>query len=115
MEEIDEVIFKEKLGDNIRNARRSLHLTQETAAEKSMISTDFLSRIELGCSSPTSLKLVQISNALKLTPNDLLEEFIYNKEKITEDTLLREINELTKEDKEIILQLVKYILFIRGN
>ena len=109
MQEINVQIFRVKLGEKIRNFRKSLDLSQEEMAERSLISMDFLSRIERGTSSPTSLKLTQISKALNVTPNDLLEEFISSEEVFIDELLQKEFSKLTKEDKKAILEIAKYI------
>lgn len=109
MQEIDDKEFRIKLGRKIREFRQSLNLTQEKAAERSLISVDFLAKVEIGYYSPNSLRIVQIANGLEITPNHLLKDFIYSKTMIADDMLLRELNKLSLEDKEILLDLIKYI------
>jgi len=109
MQEINEKKFKIKLGKKVKEFRKSLNLTQEEMAEESSMSVDFVSRIEVGSANPSSLKIVQIANALSITPNNLLDEFITDKKMALQDTLLRELNKLTEEDIQAILRMAKYI------
>jgi len=62
------------LGEAIRARRKKAGLTQEKLAEKSDLSTVFISRVECGKESPTVDSLLKIANALKAPLRDLLRE-----------------------------------------
>ena len=90
---IDENEFKRNIAQRIKSYRTE---SQEKTAEQASISVDTLSSIERGLNVPSSLNLVSISNALGVTPNDILEDFIFN-------------NDLSDEDKSFVLQIVEYL------
>ena len=63
------------LGETVRAKRKEKGLSQEKLAEKSDLSTVFISRIERGEESPTLDNLVKIARALGVRVRDLVEEF----------------------------------------
>ncbi len=63
------------LGQAIRARRNQLALSQEKLAEKSDLSTVFISRVERGKESPTVDSLAKIAKALKITVCDLVVDF----------------------------------------
>lgn len=75
---IDENDFKNKIAQKIRLYRVD---TQEKTAEQAFISVDTLSSIERSLNIPSTLTLVNLCNAINVTPNDILEDFIFNKDK----------------------------------
>ena len=63
------------LGHNIWNTRKKVGFTQEKLAEKSNLSTVFISRIERGVESPSVDNLVKIAKALGVNVADLVAGF----------------------------------------
>lgn len=63
-----------KLGERIRQQRKLLRWTQEQLAEKSGISLPFLGHIERGTRKASLETLVGICNALKVSPQLLLQD-----------------------------------------
>lgn len=103
---IDENEFKNNIAQKIKFYRKE---TQEKLAEQASISVDTLSAIERGLNVPSSLNLVNLSNALGITPNDILEDFIFSKDKLIIAKLNFEFNDLSDEDKSFVLQMVEYL------
>jgi transcriptional regulator with XRE-family HTH domain len=66
---------RQALGEAVRSARKAAELSQERLAEKSGLSTVFISRIERGKESPTIDSLVKIAHALKIKVHDLITRF----------------------------------------
>lgn len=60
------------IGKNVKEIRKSRHLTQEKLAEAINISTIHMSHIETGSVSMSLDCLIAACNALKTTPNDIL-------------------------------------------
>lgn len=60
------------LGLNIKNSRKNMKLTQAQLAEKTNLSTVHISHIEGGSVKMSVDTLINICNALKTTPNDIL-------------------------------------------
>jgi transcriptional regulator with XRE-family HTH domain len=63
------------LGDAIRAKRKKVCLTQEKLAEKSDLSTVFISRVECAKESPTMDSLAKIAAALQVSIRDLTRDF----------------------------------------
>lgn len=103
---IDENEFKRNIAQKIKSYRTE---SQEKTAEQAFISVDTLSSIEREISIPSSLNLVNVCNALNVTPNDVLEDFILNKEKILTAKLNLEFNDLTLEEKTFVLQFIGFL------
>lgn len=60
------------LGLNIKNSRKNMKLTQAQLAEKTNLSTVHISHIEGGSVKMSVDALINICNALNITPNDIL-------------------------------------------
>lgn len=60
------------LGRRIANARKISGLSQEALGEMIHVSAKRMSEIEMGKARPTTDMLVDISNALRISPDDLL-------------------------------------------
>lgn len=103
---IDENEFKNNIAQKIKLYRKD---TQEKTAEKASMSVDTLSSVERGLSVLSALKLVNLCNAIDVTPNDILENFIDNKEKLITTKLNLEFNDLSLEDKAFIIQIIDYL------
>jgi transcriptional regulator with XRE-family HTH domain len=63
------------LGEAVRTKRHDAGFSQEKLAEKSDLSTVFISRIERGKESPTVDSLSKIAHALKVHVRDLIADF----------------------------------------
>ena len=60
------------IGTAARQARKSLHLTQEDAAERIDVSVEFYARIERGTSLPSILTFARVVSALGVSADALL-------------------------------------------
>ena len=94
----------EDLGRRVRQQRILAQLTQEKLAEQAGISLSFLGHIERGTRKASLETLVNICNALKISPNILLqdslgEDLLGNDEHISDHhrQLLREISNVLIE------------------
>jgi len=70
MENFHDIDFKE-VGARIRNARKKLNLTQEKAAERAFISSQFWSLVESGRERASVNTYRQIAAVLDLTLDDI--------------------------------------------
>ena len=66
------VLDYQSIGNRIKIARIRKNMNQETLAEKSSLSVVHISNIENGHTKLSLEAVVNIANALSLTPNDLL-------------------------------------------
>lgn len=106
MQLIDEKDFKDNISRKIKFYRKE---SQEKTAELASISTDTLSAIERALSVPSSLNLVNLANAMGITPNDILSDFITNKDKLLEEKFNLEFHDLSIEEKTYVLNTIDFI------
>ena len=62
------------IGNKIKNARESNHLTQEQAAQRLMVSRQTISNWETGKSLPDILSIMRMSELYNLSLDELLKE-----------------------------------------
>jgi transcriptional regulator with XRE-family HTH domain len=61
------------LGENLREARKKLGLTQEQVAERSGVQAGEVSRIEAGKRDPQVSTVLKLARAVEVRPGQLLE------------------------------------------
>lgn len=95
------------IGNRIRRERKRQNLSQQYLAELSDLSPTNISHIERGATKLSLPSLISISNALAVTPNDLLSDSIEE----CQELLSTELAELTKNcsqtQMKIIIELVR--------
>ena len=65
--------FYRNLGKKIKKLREKSGYTQETLAEKSSLSLDYIGKIEVNINKPGLKSLLKISKALGITLKELLD------------------------------------------
>ena len=83
-------IDKEKLGKHVQRHRKQLGLTQAELAERVALDTTYLSQVERGVKLPSLETLLNLSLALHVTPDVLLDL----KKPAKDDTLLEELRDI---------------------
>jgi len=96
-----------RVGAVLKKARISIGLTQEKAAEFMHLAPRYVSDIERGKTKGSIDTLIKFCNLYKITPNDILDEFIEIKDS-KQNPDLAGFNALNKINKGIILNLIKY-------
>ncbi len=103
----------EIIGNNLKTARTLKGLTQEQLAEELDTSDKFISMVERGQSGLSITSIVNICKFLNIEPNTLfngITNFTNDR-----DTLIKnKISLLSNEDKDFLIDVLKYILN-RGN
>lgn len=66
-------MLKKRLGARIARLRKEANLTQETLAEKTAYSVEFISLVERGINAPSVEGCERIAKALRLPLKDLFE------------------------------------------
>ena len=105
--QINDNDLKEIISKNIKSIRQSANLTQESLAEKSDISLNFLKDIEWNRSGISLTTLINICYSLNVTPNELLKDFFKDSFNDSEN-LVQQINLLNNYQKEAIYSLIQY-------
>jgi len=69
---MNELNYKNIVGEKVRALRKSSGLSQEVLAERCGIFRTYLSRIESGAANPSLVVLVTLANSLGVEPHVLL-------------------------------------------
>jgi len=69
---MNEINYKNIVGEKVRALRKSAGLSQEVLAERCGIFRTYLSRIESGAANPSLVVLVTLANSLGVEPHVLL-------------------------------------------
>jgi len=94
-----------KLGNNIRNARLNLSITQEQLAEKINVSSVFISQIENSARKPSLETIYKISNELFVSMDDLVKQEEIKNRNVSELQLI--MKNRTVEEVELVTSLVR--------
>lgn len=103
-EEISKSISKK-----IKKIRISKGFTQEALAESIEISTDLLRNIENSRNIGSVSTILNLCNALDITPNFLFADLISSKVNDYDRGLLSLFDKMSPEDKEILKQIIIYL------
>lgn len=97
------------LGKNIKKIRKEKGYTQDYVAEQINVSTDLLRSIENGRNIGRITTLLNICNFLQVSPNTLFAELLDFKEETLDSSLLNLTNQLSKEGKNILKEIIIHI------
>ena len=89
------------LGKKIKDYREYNSFTQEYVSKELDLATNHYGRIERGENSCTINNFIKLCNILKITPNELLIDFLNTKN----DDFFIYYKKLTIEDKELLKQI----------
>ena len=92
------------VGQNVREIRKNLNLTQEEFAEKLNINAQFLSQIETGKAGISIDNAINICNTAKCSSNKLFKTLIKSPDNIDNYELLSD------RDKNVINEMIKILL-----
>lgn len=97
-------------GKILKEYRNKNNLTQENVAELSGLASRYISQIERGELKGSINTLLTFCNAYKITPNDILIDFLDSNNNFDKNSYDYKINKLSIRDKEIIDGLLDYLL-----
>ena len=97
------------LGKKIKQSRLSKKYTQEYVAENIDISIDLLRNIENGRNIGSVPTLLNLCNFLTISPNCLFSELLTFKENTLDTFLTSTIKSISKDDKELLKQIIIHI------
>ena len=92
------------VGQNVREIRKNLNLTQEEFAEKLNINAQFLSQIETGKAGISIDNAINICHPAKCSSNKLFKTLIKSPDNIDNYELLSD------RDKNVINEMIKVLL-----
>ena len=97
------------IGLKIKNIRIKKGYTQDFLAEKINISTDLLRNIENGRNIGSLATLINICNALDITPNFLFSDLINNKNSEIDQKLHDYISQLSQSNRDVLKEIILHI------
>ena len=96
-----------KLGEKLKEIRKSKNISQESLAGLLKVNRNYLSRIETGKSDPTSTILKNIAEIFNIDLNTLLEvntDVLENKEKI--NYIITSCKSLHEKDLDFLVRII---------
>lgn len=106
-EKTSEELYKLALGENIRNIRKRIKMTQDAFSEKIGIEPSSLSNIENGKSFPSTLTIIQIQKHFNIRAEEIFDiEFSNNIKSIEQDISAR-LKTLDNAKKRALWMVVK--------
>jgi len=99
-----------RIGKRIKQCREQLGLTQEQFAEKTGLTTNYISTIERGASFPRCEKLITIINGLEVSADAIFCDVLTHSIEYKASTLSEELNSLSPESKKRILQMLDLMI-----
>ena len=97
--------FNIEVGETIRNIRNKKRISINDFALRAVTSSGYMMQVENGRYGLSLSKFIAICNALEISPNEVLEEFLYSG-KTNEDILY---NALQKE-KDVSKNIIEYMI-----
>ena len=95
--------------EKLSKIRKEKGYTQDYVAEQINVSTDLLRSIENGRNIGSITTLLNICNFLQVSPNTLFAELLDFKEETLDSSLLNLTNQLSKEGKNILKEIIIHI------
>lgn len=98
------------IGRNIRRYRTEKKIMQETLAEKTDLSANYIGMIERGEKVPSLSSLIAIANALGVTADMLLCDVLTESYEVKSSVLLDKVSELPKAEQERIFAVIETMI-----
>lgn len=95
------------IGQNIFQYRKKRGYTREEFAEKSNLSANHIYELEMGNCMPTTITLIDICNALKVSLSQIIDTKLFDKDNNFSDDFLENFMKLNEKEKNAVIQLVK--------
>ena len=97
------------IGNNIYQFRKKKCYTKEDLAEKSNLSANHIYELEMGNCMPTTITLIDICNALKVSLSQIIDTKLFDNDNNLSEDFLEDFIKLTEKEKNSVMQLVKYM------
>lgn len=97
-----------ELGSNLLRLRKEKGYTREELAEKSNLSANYIYGLENGTYLPGCLALIDLANALDVTINQLLNNYMDNKRNSILEKISQDIDKLSDRDLNLVLSVIEF-------
>lgn len=98
------------IGRNIKKYRLERGLRQETLAEMTNLSPNYIGMLERADKLPSLTALINLSNALEVTSDMLLGDLLNESYKIKNSLILDKIAELSEKEQQRIYAVIDTLL-----
>lgn len=103
-------MIDKRIGKRVKECREKLGLTQEEFAEKTGLTTNYISTVERGASFPRCEKLITILNALEVPADAIFCDVLTHTSIYKASLLSAELSSLPPEAQNRILQIVEMMV-----
>ena len=101
--------LRKNIGKKIKLARTKTNYTQETLAEKTSLSPEYISQLERGIAFGSATTIVSLCNALNISSdflfNDLIDSTSYDFDALIDNSFLQSYFQLNDYNKKVISRL----------
>lgn len=99
----------ELIGVRIKQYREAKSLSQEELGEMISISNRHLSKVETGTKNPSLNLIIDVANALGVTPDNLLGDYLDVKNKAENSEILEVLADCSETKTAMLMKLLKYM------
>lgn len=103
-------MIDKRIGKRIKQARERLGLTQDELAEKTGLTTNYISTLERGASFPRCEKLIILLNGLETSADTIFCDVVEHSISYKTSVLSEELNTLPFPAQKRILQMVELMI-----
>lgn len=98
-----------KVGDRIKQYREAKGLSQEDLGDMIGISNRHISSVETGAKKPSLSLIIDIANALDVTPDDLLADYLTGSTKTLKAEVFDLLTDCNPTEKAILMETLKHL------
>lgn len=95
------------IGMRIQRLRKARGFTQEQLSEMLDCSPNYVSQLERGLKSMSLETLIQLSNVLDVSPEEILMDHLMNSEKAINRSFSQLLSDCTPVEKHILLEILQ--------
>lgn len=103
-------MIDKRIGKRVKQARERLGITQEDLAEKTGLTTNYISTVERGMSFPRCEKLIILLNGLETSADSIFCDVLEHNGEAKASELSKKIADLPPEAQKRILQMVELMI-----
>lgn len=99
-----------KLGKRLKEERLKKNMTQEQLAELVNLSNVYISHVESGSAKPSLQTLINICNALAITPDFVLYDSLHKSREYITDEIANLLKNCSEKNLHLIVRLIKAVM-----
>jgi len=95
------------IGERIKILRKQHNLSQQTLSEMIGKTPTYISRLESGTRGASIDTIIEIGNALMISTDSLLAEYLWHKEELLNDEFAKLLNDCSEYERRIIIGMAR--------